>query len=170
MAKRNEARKGNAGSSSTGTSAEPGGVEQRVLEYAETLGRFLGTAQVKTTTWLAQREDVTQQLVQIRDSANSLLAQLGEQVQHGYEAVSAAVTPARRRAGAKKAAASRRAAAKGRPAPPGTGEADAHGRVAVKKNSGGLPAAEKIRRTTKPPASRAGSRGGGGAGRRGNRG
>jgi hypothetical protein len=150
-------------------SSEPGPVEQRVLDYAETLGRVLGTAQARATTWLTERDDVTRQLVQIRDSANDLLSQLGDRVQHGYDAVSAALPTARRASRAQKLARVKKAS-KGTPAPPGTGRSSSSARVPGKSQKGGMPAAERIRQTTRPPAARTGSRGNGGAGGRGKRG
>lgn len=62
-----------------------GPVEQKVLDFAEDLGRLLGTAQNKATAWLEQRKTVTSQLVQIRDAASQMLSQLGHQVSTGYE-------------------------------------------------------------------------------------
>ena len=53
-----------------------GGVEGRIEEFAEDLGRLLGTAQAKAEGWLGQRKAVAEQLTQIRDTAGELLTQL----------------------------------------------------------------------------------------------
>ena len=47
-----------------------------VLDFAEDLGRLLGTAQAKAEGWLNQRKAIAQQLTQIRDTANQYLQQL----------------------------------------------------------------------------------------------
>lgn len=46
-------------------------------DFAEDLGRFLGGVESKATSWLQQRKDITDQLTQIRDTANQYLQQLG---------------------------------------------------------------------------------------------
>ena len=46
--------------------------------FAEDLGRLLGTARAKAEGWLGQRQHVAKQLEQIRDTAASLLTQLGD--------------------------------------------------------------------------------------------
>jgi hypothetical protein len=53
-----------------------GGVEGRMEEFAEDLGRLLGAAQAKAEGWLGQRKAVAEQLTQIRDTAAALLTQL----------------------------------------------------------------------------------------------
>ncbi len=53
--------------------------EQRIEEFAEDLGRLLGTAQSKAQGWLSQRQTIAKHLEGIRDTANSLLDQLGHQ-------------------------------------------------------------------------------------------
>ena len=50
-------------------------IETRLLKVAEELGTWLGTAERKTTDFLAQR-DITEHLVKIRDTASRLLAQV----------------------------------------------------------------------------------------------
>jgi prophage DNA circulation protein len=58
----------------------PGGrsnSSQSTLEdFAEDLGRLLGTARTKAEGWLNQRQNVAKQLEQIRDTAAGLLNQL----------------------------------------------------------------------------------------------
>ena len=55
-------------------SAVPTG--EALTEFAEDLGRFLGTVQSKATNWLDQRKAIADQLTQIRDTANGYLQQL----------------------------------------------------------------------------------------------
>jgi hypothetical protein len=50
--------------------------EDRLVDFAEDLGRLLGTAQSKASTWLNQRQEITTQLTQIRDAANEYLQEL----------------------------------------------------------------------------------------------
>jgi hypothetical protein len=51
-------------------------LEQAVVDFAEDLGRMLGTARAKAEGWLGQRNTVAEQLTQIRDTASGLLDQL----------------------------------------------------------------------------------------------
>ena len=48
----------------------------KLEDFAEDLGRVLGTAQSKAEGWLGQRNQIAEQLVQIRDTATNLLSQL----------------------------------------------------------------------------------------------
>jgi hypothetical protein len=91
--------------------------EHKIEEFAEDLGRLLGTAQRKAEGWLGQRQQITKHLEDIRDTATNLLQQLG----HG------AVALTRRR---------------GRPAGPGRGA----GRVA-KRGPGRPEGSGRKRRT-----------------------
>ena len=50
--------------------------EGKIADFAEDLGRLLGTARAKAEGWLAQRSQVTQTLQEIRDTASNLLTQL----------------------------------------------------------------------------------------------
>ena len=52
------------------------GRRKSIEGFAEDLGRLLGTAQSKAQGWLGQRQTIAKQLVQIRDTASGLLAQL----------------------------------------------------------------------------------------------
>jgi hypothetical protein len=54
----------------------PTRVESAVVEFAEDLGKLLGTAQAKAEGWMNQRKAVADQLAQIRDTANRYLLQL----------------------------------------------------------------------------------------------
>jgi hypothetical protein len=51
--------------------------EQKLEDFAEDLGRLLGTARVKAQGWLDQRKAIAEHLTGLRDTANQLLAQLG---------------------------------------------------------------------------------------------
>ena len=51
-------------------------VENKALDFAEDLGRFLGTTQRKAEEWLGQRKALTERLTQIRDTASRYLQQL----------------------------------------------------------------------------------------------
>src|SRR5687767_8454244 len=48
----------------------------RLDEFAEDLGKLLGTAQSKAEGWLNQRQSIAKQLTGIRDTAQDLLQQL----------------------------------------------------------------------------------------------
>lgn len=47
-----------------------------IVDFAEDLGRLLGTAQAKASNWLNQRKDVIEELTQLRDTASQLLEDL----------------------------------------------------------------------------------------------
>jgi hypothetical protein len=47
-----------------------------VEAFAEDLGRFLGTAEAKATSWLDQRKAILAQLTAVRDKASSLIHEL----------------------------------------------------------------------------------------------
>jgi hypothetical protein len=83
------------------TPAPASGVEQRMEGFAEDLGKLLGTAQAKASSWLDQRKSIAEQLTQIRDTANDYLQRLSGEA-------------------ASVAAAVRRGARRGRP--PGSGK------------------------------------------------
>ena len=70
MAKRsNETIRATAGAPTAGA------MEQRVVAFAEQLGRIAGTFQAKAEGWL-DREALTRQIASVRDSAAELLEQL----------------------------------------------------------------------------------------------
>jgi ABC-type transporter Mla subunit MlaD len=54
---------------------------ERIEAFAEDLGRLLGTARAKADSWISQREQITKQLADIRDTASKLLTDLGHQAQ-----------------------------------------------------------------------------------------
>ena len=49
---------------------QPTGNVSKIEDFAEDLGRLLGTAQAKAQGWLGQRQNVAKQLEQIRDTAH----------------------------------------------------------------------------------------------------
>ena len=59
----------------TGGDTRVSAIETNLMKVAEELGTWLGTAERKTTDFLAQR-DITEHLVKIRDTAARLLAQV----------------------------------------------------------------------------------------------
>ena len=61
---------------SAGTSAVQA-AENRLEDFAEDLGRLLGHAQNKAASWLEQRKAIAERLTNVRDTAASLLAQIG---------------------------------------------------------------------------------------------
>ena len=64
------------GSESNATAAAPvSSIEKNLMNIAEELGTWLGTAERKTTDFLAQ-QNVKEHLVKIRDTAARLLAQI----------------------------------------------------------------------------------------------
>jgi hypothetical protein len=77
-----------------GTSANPStdAIEQRVVAFAEQLGRLVGTVQAKADGWMdvpALQEQVTR----IRDGAAGLLRQLGDAGARGKAAAAATRKP-----------------------------------------------------------------------------
>ena len=73
--------------------------EQRIEAFAEDLGKLLGHAQNKAQSWLGQRKQIVDHLEGIRDTANTLLTQLGHQARkavssttRGYRSASDAST------------------------------------------------------------------------------
>jgi hypothetical protein len=65
--------------------------EHKIEEFAEDLGRLLGSARSKAEGWIGQRKAISEHLAGIRDTANGLLAQLG--------LGDGATAPAKRKAG-----------------------------------------------------------------------
>ena len=71
----------------SGTPAPASGVEQRIEGFAEDLGKLLGTAQAKASSWLDQRKSIAEQLTQIRDTANDYLQRLSGEASNVVAAV-----------------------------------------------------------------------------------
>lgn len=53
--------------------------EQKIEEFAEDLGKMLGSAEAKAKGWLGQRSQIAKTLNGIRDTATKLLTELGEE-------------------------------------------------------------------------------------------
>jgi hypothetical protein len=75
MAKRNDGSAGTKSGTTTASAATTAAMEQRVLAFAEQLGRIIGTVQAKAEGWM-DREAFKQQIAGVRDGAADLLAQL----------------------------------------------------------------------------------------------
>jgi hypothetical protein len=55
--------------------------EQKIEDFAEDLGRMLGTARAKAEGWLGQRQAIAKHLNEIRETASKLLTDLGHEAQ-----------------------------------------------------------------------------------------
>jgi hypothetical protein len=78
MAKRaNGSKRSNTAGTATpdGTAATSDALEQRVVAFAEQLGRIAGTVQAKTEGWM-DRDALNRQIASVRDGASDLLEQL----------------------------------------------------------------------------------------------
>jgi hypothetical protein len=53
-----------------------GRASKTMVDFAEDLGKLLGTAHAKASNWLNQRKNVIDELTQLRDTANQLLGEL----------------------------------------------------------------------------------------------
>jgi hypothetical protein len=71
----NRPQPGASDSGATTGSAPASAIEQKLLKIAEELGTWLGTAERKTTDFLAQQR-IQDHLVKIRDTAARLIAQV----------------------------------------------------------------------------------------------
>jgi hypothetical protein len=106
MTMRDESMKGTAGQTASGSAAADA-VEQRVLAFAEQLGRIVGSVQAKAEGWL-DRDALNAQISTVRDSASELLEHLGvgkqETAASGAKGGSSADTTAARTASSQTAA------------------------------------------------------------------
>ena len=125
-------------------------MEQRVLAFAEQIGRIYGTVQAKAEGWL-DRDRLNAEIESLRDSATDLLAQIGPKkpaagkragttrAAKGSTAAARPVKTARPAADAapapKRAAASKKAAAGGKKATK-MGAASTSGAPATRKGAG----------------------------------
>jgi hypothetical protein len=79
MADQNDPQtKSQPGASASGTTAGEApvsAIEKNLMKVAEELGAWLGTAERKTSDFLAQ-QNIKEQLIKIRDTAARLLAQV----------------------------------------------------------------------------------------------
>ena len=82
MAKRDSgAKRTNTAAAPTASNAAmtPDAMEQRVVAFAEQLGRMVGTVQAKAEGWM-DRDALNKQIASVRDSAAELLGQLSDNV------------------------------------------------------------------------------------------
>jgi hypothetical protein len=83
------AKKDSDNTTATGTSRASGStvdsMEQKMLAFAEQLGRFVGTVQAKAEGWL-DPDALNAQISTVRDSATALLDQLGGGLKAGKAA------------------------------------------------------------------------------------
>jgi hypothetical protein len=76
------AKRDNDTTRANGGTATPDAMEQRVVAFAEQLGRIAGTFHAKAEGWL-DREALTRQIANVRDSAADLLEQLAGDATRG---------------------------------------------------------------------------------------
>lgn len=69
------AKRGNDKTRATGGTMTADAMEQRVVAFAEQLGRIAGTFQAKAEGWL-DRQALSKQIASVRDSATEVLEQL----------------------------------------------------------------------------------------------
>src|SRR3954447_13131970 len=100
MAKRgNDNRRSKAMTMPAATTTPNGGaatsdpLEQRVVAFAEQLGRIVGTVQAKAEGWM-DRDALNKQIASVRDNASELLEQLKTTASKVTSRVSAGQTPA----------------------------------------------------------------------------
>jgi hypothetical protein len=101
MAKRgNETTRTNGDTRTTNASGETTGdaMEQRVVAFAEQLGRIAGTFQAKAEGWL-DREALTKQIASVRDGAAELLEQIAGGATKASKRVPAATAALRKTKG-----------------------------------------------------------------------
>ena len=70
-------------------------MEQRLMAFAENLGRMVGTIQAKTEGWM-DRKTLNKQIASVRDEATRLLEQLAGGAKKATKKAKAAAAAARR--------------------------------------------------------------------------
>jgi hypothetical protein len=95
MAKRGSGSKQTKATTDTSTVNPPtsDAMEQRVVAFAEQLGRIVGTVQARAEGWM-DRDALHQQIASVRDSAAELLDQLADGVTNAAKTAKKAVTTA----------------------------------------------------------------------------
>lgn len=83
------AKRGTGTTQANAGTTTAGAMEQRVVAFAEQLGRIAGTVQAKAAGWL-DREALTRQLASVRDGAVELLEQLAGDATKGSKRTPAA--------------------------------------------------------------------------------
>jgi hypothetical protein len=110
-------RTGKRATTPASRTASTGTIEDRLLAFAEQMGRVAGTIQSKTEGWM-DHEALSARLATVRDSATNLVAQLADRARTAAAAATPSSTAARTaaKAGTKKTPGSStaRAARKGR--------------------------------------------------------
>ena len=80
MAKRDNGGKGStAATAGTANTTTTDAMEQRMMAFAEQLGRMVGTVQARAEGWM-DRDALNKQITSVRDSAAELLEQLSDGV------------------------------------------------------------------------------------------
>ena len=72
---RHASRESTTSKASSATTADP--IEQRLVAFAEQLGRMVGTIQARAEGWM-DRETLNKQIASVRDGAANLLEQLAD--------------------------------------------------------------------------------------------
>jgi hypothetical protein len=75
MAKRDEGTTRTKGGTTSASVATADAMEQRVVAFAEQIGRIAGTIQARAGAWM-DREQLKEQIASVRDGAAHLLEQL----------------------------------------------------------------------------------------------
>ena len=79
--------------------------KQKIEDFAEDLGKLLGSARSKAESWLSQRKAIVKHLSEVRDAASGVLAQLGHEAavagRRGQRAVKAITAGIHKRAPAR---------------------------------------------------------------------
>ena len=70
-----ELKRSSEKSTAMDTAAEAGSIEQRVVAFAEQLGRMAGTVQARAEGWM-ESETLRSQIASVRDAATDLLGRL----------------------------------------------------------------------------------------------
>ena len=60
--------------------------EHKIEEFAEDLGKLLGSATAKAESWIGERQQIVKHLTDVRDTASKLLNDLGHQAQSAVAA------------------------------------------------------------------------------------
>ena len=55
--------------------------QQKIEDFAEDLGKMLGSARAKAEGWLSQRQAIAKNLTELRDTASQLLSELGHRAE-----------------------------------------------------------------------------------------
>jgi hypothetical protein len=82
----------------TSETANADAMEQRLMAFAERLGRMVGTIQAKADGWM-DRETLNKQIASVRDDATRLLEQLAGGAKKATKKAKAAAVAARRQGG-----------------------------------------------------------------------